>query len=318
MGNLQTLAWQLSHLEGEFPRTALQNLTQLQYLDFSYCGLDSAFPPEFDWSAFAELVHLNFMQNSLRGPIPAQIGSLPRLEFLHLGYNHLDGTIPEAFIRGLANRSKITTLNMGDNALQGPISSSFCGIAALETLALNNNNFTGSLPRCTGALRSLSNLDVGYNALTGTIPSSLGQLTNLVSLALDDNQLHGPIPEELGALPQLQTLGLSQNHLQGNLPDGFFHNLTDVVTLRLSQNNLTGTIQGFDLSTMPDLQTFGAYGNAFHGGLPRGPHREPGARHLRRAEEYEPHGIFGRHDCCRHRWLVQAAGVLRQLQPAQW
>jgi hypothetical protein len=83
--------------------------------------LDSVFRLEFDWSVFVELEHLNFMQNSLRGLIPAQIDWLPRLEFLHLGYNHLNGTIPEDFARGLANRSKLATLNMGNNAMQGPI-----------------------------------------------------------------------------------------------------------------------------------------------------------------------------------------------------
>ena len=82
---------------------------------------------------------------SLNGVIPAQLGSLAKLEYLSLSLLGLTGAIP-AELGNLAN---------------------------LEYLILEDNLLTGDIPAQLGNLANLARLDLSYNNLTGCIPQSL-------------------------------------------------------------------------------------------------------------------------------------------------
>ncbi|XP_020586791.1 LRR receptor-like serine/threonine-protein kinase GSO1, partial [Phalaenopsis equestris] len=79
---------------------------------------------------------------------------------------------------------------------------------------ISNNQLSGNIPEWVGSMRNLTYLFLGNNQFDGLIPQSLRQLTNLVVLDLGSNNLHGSFSEShFGNLSQLITLILSDNQL---------------------------------------------------------------------------------------------------------
>ena len=156
---------------------------------------------------------LDLYNNNLRGPIPAELVALTKLQRLVLAYNQLTG----------------------------PIAAKLGSLRALRGLLLSGNQLTGPIPVELGALTKLQSLGLSGNELTGPIPSELGDLTNLQVLNLDSNQLTGSIPTELGDLTNLEVLGFYNNQLTGSIP-AELGTLTNLKWLWLSGNELTGCV----------------------------------------------------------------------------
>ena len=70
-----------------------------------------------------------------------------------------------------------------------------CSSGQVSSLDLDNNNLNGPLPTELGNLANLAILDLDGNQLSGPVPPILGNLSNLIILDLSDNQLDGPIPQ---------------------------------------------------------------------------------------------------------------------------
>ena len=96
--------------------------------------------------------------NWLSGSLPSELGSLPRLERLHLSRNHLSGPIPPE----LGNLSK------------------------LRMLYLSNNQLTDSIPPELANLANLEELDLSLNAFSGPIPSEFRDFADLHDFDLDE------------------------------------------------------------------------------------------------------------------------------------
>jgi hypothetical protein len=79
-------------------------------------------------------------------------------------------------------------------------------------------------------------LDSSGNNMTGTLPSQIGMLTNLVV------SMTGTLPSELGLLNMLQWLTLEENVNFSGLISSQFGQLTDLMFLTLSSNDLAGSI----------------------------------------------------------------------------
>jgi len=136
------------------------------------------------------LTELLLGRNQLSGTIPAELGNLRSLRFLHLFDNRLGGAIP-ATLGNLTN---------------------------LAELIANHNQLTGAIPAELGDLASLRSLFLNSNQISGAIPAALGDLATLEVLALNENQLSGRIPVALGNLGNLQALRLQLNALRGLVP----------------------------------------------------------------------------------------------------
>ena len=88
----------------------------------------------------------------------------------------------------------------------------------VTSLDLSDNDLAGPIPEALGQLDSLKVLNLFYDRLTGPIPEALGNLKNLQVLNLSTVRLTGPIPETLGQLKNLQELRLYNNGLTGCIP----------------------------------------------------------------------------------------------------
>jgi Leucine-rich repeat (LRR) protein len=205
---------------------------------------------------------LSLYANSLRGPLPAQLGNLTSLQFLYLYSNQLTGSIPPQ----LGSLGSLRWLLLDNNQLTGSIPLELGNLADLQVLGLERNRLTGAIPPELGSLGDLQTLSLPENQLTGSIPPELGNATFLQTLILSGNQLTGSIPPELGALASLGNLSLASNQLTGAIPQelGSLHNLE---RLSLSLNRLSGSIPP-QLGNLATLLELSLNGNDLTGSIP--------------------------------------------------
>ncbi|CAN7061944.1 unnamed protein product [Brassica rapa subsp. trilocularis] len=154
------------------------------------------------------VVALNLDHQTLRGPLPPELGQLDQLRLLMLHNNALYGSIPAA----LGN------------------------CTALEGIYLQNNYLTGTIPSEMGNLSALKDLDISNNNLNGAIPVSLGQLEKLTTFNVSNNFLEGKIPSD-SLLARF-----SKDSFIGNL--NLCGKQIDVVCLDDRGNSSTGSTAG--------------------------------------------------------------------------
>ena len=136
---------------------------------------------------------------------------------------------------------RVTTLNLYENQLSGPIPPEMGNLSKLSWLDLDSNQLSGSIPPEMGSLSSLWGLFLYDNQLSGPIPSSLSRLSNMEFLSLSSNQLSGSIPPWMGSLSKLINLALDSNRLSGTIPSSL-GSLSNLRFLFLGDNQLSGTI----------------------------------------------------------------------------
>lgn len=115
-------------------------------------------------------------------------------------------------------------------------------------------------------LTSLTHLLLQKCGLKGKIPSWIGELTNLQYLGLGSNDFSGFVPSGISALVQLEMLGLDDNTLSGNIE--LFHPLSELRSLYLERNYLSGTISEALMLAWPKLEELYVSDCALTGRLP--------------------------------------------------
>jgi Leucine-rich repeat (LRR) protein len=94
----------------------------------------------------------------------------------------------------------------------------------VTSLQLINNRLSGPMPASLGSLIQLNYLNLHANRLTGTIPASLGSLVNLYLIDLSINQLGGAVPFSLTNLPSNTFLYLDHNNFNFDGLEGIVQN----------------------------------------------------------------------------------------------
>ena len=180
--------------------------------------------------ASGRVVELRLHDNQLTGEIPAELGSLSKLQKLYLGANRISGGIPAE----LGNLTNLTELWLG-----------------------NGLGLTGELPPELSKLTLLEVIDLGHSDVSGPLPAWLGDLTRLRKLYLDGNEFSGEVPAELGNLTRLELLTLHGNSwMLGALPQS----LTKITGLDWLTFHETGLCAPLDesfqawLRSIPDYQ----------------------------------------------------------------
>ena len=191
------------------------------------------------------------------------VGTNGQVTGLDLGYNALRGPIPPA----IGNLSSLYSLNLRGNwGLTGPLPPEFFDLNNLQQLYLYSVGLAGPLPPEIGRLTELTRVDLGRTGLGGPLPAEFGNLVNLVTLRLADNDLIGPIPPELGKLTRLLSLSLWGNEFTGVIPPEL-GNLANLTRLDLEGNQLTGSIPS-ELGQLGRLEVLWLNDNALTGPIP--------------------------------------------------
>ncbi|GJN18803.1 hypothetical protein PR202_gb06005 [Eleusine coracana subsp. coracana] len=193
-----------------------------------------------------------------------------------------------------SNAEEVIGLVLPNRTLQGQVSASLAGLAALRVLNLSSNALRGPLPAdLLLRLRRLEVLDVSGNALSGTVdellllPSSMrvfnvsnnafagghpvlrsGGAANLTHYDASGNGFDGAVQAARlcqGESPSLRVLRLSMNRLSGDFPFGFGQ-CRSLVELALDGNNIGGALPD-DLFSVTSLQILTVHTNSVSGGL---------------------------------------------------
>ncbi|KAI3412424.1 Protein kinase domain-containing protein, partial [Psidium guajava] len=273
----------LSHniLDGELNLTGLNSLQTLDLSKNRICGgVQTSFP-----AICNSLVVLNISENNLTGGIEDVFDQCYKLRYLDLSMNDFSGNIWKFF-------GRLQEFLISDNHLSGSIpASSFTDNCSLEVLDLSGNNFSGQLPGNVSNCRGLVILHLWGNNFTGQIPPEIGRIAGLEALFLGNNSFSREIPESLLDLKSLYFLDLSRNNFRGEIQDtlgkftqvkylrlhannytgGLYSsgilNLSNIVKLDLSHNNLSGSLP-VEASRMPSLKNLILAFNQFNGSIP--------------------------------------------------
>jgi Leucine-rich repeat (LRR) protein len=171
------------------------------------------------------------------GQLPSRLGSLlpSNIWLLNLGLNAIEGPIPVS----IGDMTSMTWLNLSSNLLNGTIPTSLCRLESLEQLVLSNNALTGEIPPCIGNATHLGILDLGNNHLSGEIPHAISMSTEgcwFLVLNLYSNNLRGTLPLWLANCTTLMILDVENNLLDDELPTSIISGMKRLMYLDLSNN----------------------------------------------------------------------------------
>jgi Leucine-rich repeat (LRR) protein len=204
----------------------LFNASSLEYLSFPNNGLHEALDGAGIMN-LRDLAHLDLGYNRLNGKMPDSIGELRRLEVLRLDHNNMSGELPST----LSNCTNLVTID------------------------LRNNYFSGQLTKVDfSTLMNLKTLDLLFNSFTGTIPESIYSCSSLNALRLADNKLHGQLSPRIANLKSLIFLSASFNN---------FTNITNALHILKDCKELAVLIIGsnFKGETMPEDEAIDGFQN---------------------------------------------------------
>jgi hypothetical protein len=143
--------------------------------------------------------------------LPGDMSALNKLQLLWLPRNGLEGALPGSLLKSLP---ALTSLDLSQNRLSGPIPDELGELTSLKMLNLWRNALTGSVPSRIGNCGRLEQLWLNDNALSGALPASLSRLKRLTKLVLSGNAVSGPVPI-LSGLSRLDLLLLGAAGLCG-------------------------------------------------------------------------------------------------------
>ncbi|XP_022760059.1 receptor-like protein 12 [Durio zibethinus] len=216
---------------------------------------------EFHNASSSPLTYLIIEGNNLKGPIPRSIIELPEHNVISLAYNN--------FTDCLGSIINLYGLNLEGNDFHS-MSLNFDRGTKLLSLKLNSNSLEGKLPRSLANCSRLELLDLGNNMICDRFPSWLKKLPTLRVLVLRKNKFYGPTVDHTSdakIFPVLQTMDLASNKFweelfYGKIPEGI-RNLKALIVLNLSRKGFTGRIPS--LGSLTELESLDLSRNKLSG-----------------------------------------------------
>uniref|UniRef100_A0A7S4JQG1 Leucine-rich repeat-containing N-terminal plant-type domain-containing protein n=1 Tax=Odontella aurita TaxID=265563 RepID=A0A7S4JQG1_9STRA len=212
----------------------------------------------------ANIETISLGYNNLNGSIPEELGLLKSLKVITLSGNHLTGHLPTS-IRNLIN---LEVLSLHANDLSGSLPFGKENLRLQDLDVSSNFGFTGTIPREMFSYANLSSIDLQFNSFSGVFPpSDIGNLMKLKKVRVGANSFaQSPIPSVIGSLKGLTYLGLDRNEFSGAFPD-FICKLSGLITVKLNSNRLSGTLPAC-IEELTNLREFFISRNKLKGTLP--------------------------------------------------
>ena len=131
-------------------------------------------------------------------------------------------------------------------------------------LSLSRNNLKGSLPKSIGDLAEVQNLSLDSNPISGTVPSEIFRLNNVELYACQLEAIE--VPESAEDICS-SYIDLSHNKISGELPEAFAY-AKNLRSLRLYDNQFTGTIPASYTNLISQSKSLHLHGNRLSGRIP--------------------------------------------------
>lgn len=268
MSTMIFLSLSNNQLTGTLPPDMCDSFRNLQYLLLYNNTLNGQIPASI--SNCSALTTFQIVNNRLRGLIPFSIGTLQNIKFLDLSYNMLEAKQPShwGFFYALTNCTMLQWLDLGSNQLEGTLPNAISNISInIYYMGLYLNPISGSIPEGIGKLTNLNTLLLGDTFLSGTMPDKIGDLWQLQLLYIVNTMMSGQLPSTLGNLTQMNTLDLRNNEFGGYIPPEL-SNMQALEILDISHNNLTGQIPK-EIMSIPLTIALDLANNYLNGSLPQ-------------------------------------------------
>lgn len=235
----------------------LGKLTALTSLSIDSNLFDSTLEPIGN---LINLDHFNARDNNIIGQIPSNFANLSKLTRFIIANNKLSG---DASSLGI-NCPKLSFLDLSSNNFTNTaIPNSFQNLTDLEDLNFSNSGLTQGL-EVLGNLRKLQHLNLERNKFSGSLPQNFQNLTSLISITMRNNEIN-----DIGALATLTTpehIWFDQNQISSGISN--FNNITNLQTLSLSFNKLTGSIPA-SFANMQKISSISFDYNRMGGNVPK-------------------------------------------------
>ena len=233
------------------PIGAFDQLTHLRHLDLSGNFLKQ----ESLWSATA---------------VPARglFDKMERLEYLDLSTNLISSFETTATFQTPFRKMqpKATWASLAGATPTAGVGGGLRSLTFLDVSRNAQNDGPFPVTAILGLKETLQTFNAYAMSVVGALPTTIGQLTELTHLDISFGRLSGPLPTELNSLNKLTHLSVYSNRFQQGIPDLSAN--TDLVTLHLGQNELTGAIPHAQLKLLANLKNLYLHGNRLTGTVP--------------------------------------------------
>lgn len=201
----------------------------------------------------------------MTGEIPEFTGC-SKLVFIELNYNKLKGTIPTS----ISTLSNLNLLFLNNNYLTGNLNNVFNASVniGLNIIDISNNYLTGTLNKEIFQISKINTFIAYTNCMNNVIlPIEICNASNLQNLVLDGLKTADKCRNQIFKNPNFPTTYTStRNVIKNGLPNCLF-NMTSLITLSLSGNRMTGTLNNLNtISTI--LTNLSLSNNEFTGVIP--------------------------------------------------
>lgn len=191
--NLKRLNLGSTYLQYDGVPDELGKLTNLEELDISYTLFwgDLSRNSEL-WSNLSNLEYLHIGGNSFNGPLPQELVTMPKLQFLYAEYSDLTGNL-----NFIADMPAIKELWIDHNPLINEVLPASLGNQqTIESLSFTYCSIGGTIPGEIGNMLSLERIWMSFNKLTGNVPGTLAS-ARLSEIYLVGNDLTGSMPDDI-------------------------------------------------------------------------------------------------------------------------